>query len=223
MKRDDLKLRFECNEDWDAMSGDDRARHCGKCDQTVHDLSAMSREEAESLLGERKQGRLCVRYAVSSEGQVQFRPSSRWTALVAAAGLAVPLAAAAVVHQGAPPTDAPPSAEEGPLPGAAALALDAHSRLQSLVDDAVATAQRATPQGLTGTTGSNGVVVTLPGQKPPVLAPDDPQRLTQIGPAPHAPMHMMGAVAMPHHPAEVKMGKIAAPPPSRVLMGDVMQ
>jgi hypothetical protein len=39
-----------CTADWDAMSGDDRIRHCQACGKPVHNLRAMSTEEAASIL-----------------------------------------------------------------------------------------------------------------------------------------------------------------------------
>jgi hypothetical protein len=58
---DNLRVASPCKEDWNAMSGDARVRHCGRCDQNVYNLSEMSREEAESLLFA-KEGKLCARY-----------------------------------------------------------------------------------------------------------------------------------------------------------------
>ncbi|MBA3459226.1 MAG: hypothetical protein H0T46_04650 [Deltaproteobacteria bacterium] len=58
---DNLHVASPCKEDWNAMSGDARVRHCGRCDQNVYNLSEMTREEAESLLFA-KEGKLCARY-----------------------------------------------------------------------------------------------------------------------------------------------------------------
>jgi hypothetical protein len=39
-----------CSVPWESMSGDERARLCASCNKTVYDVSAMTRDEAESLL-----------------------------------------------------------------------------------------------------------------------------------------------------------------------------
>ena len=46
---DRIDVRVPCAEDWNAMTGDDRARHCGRCKLTVYNLSAMTHDEAEQL------------------------------------------------------------------------------------------------------------------------------------------------------------------------------
>src|SRR5690348_5730193 len=55
--------------DWNAMTGDRRGRFCQHCQKTVHNLSAISRDEAERLLCQAA-GSLCVRYAVATDGRV---------------------------------------------------------------------------------------------------------------------------------------------------------
>src|SRR5687768_11837993 len=47
-----VRVASPCNETWDSMSGDDRVRHCARCDLDVFNLSAMARDEAEALLAE---------------------------------------------------------------------------------------------------------------------------------------------------------------------------
>jgi hypothetical protein len=49
---DRLVVKTPCHEDWNAMTGDDRARLCAKCNKTVFDLSAMSQDEAETFLAD---------------------------------------------------------------------------------------------------------------------------------------------------------------------------
>jgi hypothetical protein len=57
---EDVRIASPCNVSWDAMTGDDRVRFCGKCEKNVYNLSAMTREAAERLLAERE-GSICVR------------------------------------------------------------------------------------------------------------------------------------------------------------------
>jgi hypothetical protein len=51
------------------MIGDERARFCGQCELNVYNLSAMSAQEAESLIA-RTEGRLCVRYYRRKDGSI---------------------------------------------------------------------------------------------------------------------------------------------------------
>jgi hypothetical protein len=64
-----MRVAAPCNASWDAMTGDDRARHCGECKQQVFNLSALTTEQAESLIRE-KHGDLCVRYYKRNDGTV---------------------------------------------------------------------------------------------------------------------------------------------------------
>lgn len=64
-----MRVAAPCNASWDAMTGDDRARHCGECNQQVFNLSALTTEQAESLIRE-KNGDLCVRYYKRKDGTV---------------------------------------------------------------------------------------------------------------------------------------------------------
>jgi hypothetical protein len=49
------------------MSGDDRARFCGRCSKHVYNLTAMTRREAEELVV-RTEGKLCVRFYRRADG-----------------------------------------------------------------------------------------------------------------------------------------------------------
>jgi len=73
MKADDLTIREPCAEDWSAMTGDGPRRHCDACQRSVHNLSEMTKPEADALL-ESRTGRLCVRYTINPDGTVRFRP-----------------------------------------------------------------------------------------------------------------------------------------------------
>lgn len=77
----DLELRFRCTEDWSSFSGDDHSRHCDRCDKRVHDLTTMTRREAEGLFERRRAQDLCVRYHHDGQGRILFRSErypGRW-------------------------------------------------------------------------------------------------------------------------------------------------
>jgi hypothetical protein len=85
-----LRLDSPCTESWDAMAGDDEQRHCGHCDQRVHNLSAMTSSAAMGLLAA-PQGRMCVRFATSADGGVAFADSRLRRALRVAGLVALSL------------------------------------------------------------------------------------------------------------------------------------
>ncbi|MCA9575326.1 MAG: hypothetical protein R3B40_19380 [Polyangiales bacterium] len=64
-----LRVASPCRESWEGMQGDDRVRHCGKCDKNVYNLSALEPHQAEALLRERE-GELCVRFYRRADGTV---------------------------------------------------------------------------------------------------------------------------------------------------------
>ena len=66
---DNLRVAAPCNAAWSEMTGDERTRHCGQCQNNVYNLSGMTREEAEALLIERN-GDLCVRYYQRADGTI---------------------------------------------------------------------------------------------------------------------------------------------------------
>jgi hypothetical protein len=63
-----LTIPSPCTADWDSMIGNDQVRFCEHCSLDVHNLSQMTRSQAERLIA-RSNGRLCVRYHRSSTGQ----------------------------------------------------------------------------------------------------------------------------------------------------------
>jgi hypothetical protein len=115
MKLEQLHIPKPCDEPWEEMSGGDTARFCDKCQHDVHDLSAMTRREAEALLA-REGSALCVRYVMRGEELVFApEPGPRLMAqlqglnrLVAAAALAVPLLLAGCDVPPPEPTAQPP-------------------------------------------------------------------------------------------------------------------
>jgi hypothetical protein len=66
---DRVKIASPCTADWRFMLGNDMVRYCGQCDKNVYNLSAMTREQAESLI-RRMEGRLCVRYYMRRDGTI---------------------------------------------------------------------------------------------------------------------------------------------------------
>ena len=67
---DNVRVAAPCHENWNDMSGDDRARHCASCNHTVYNLSAMTEDEAIALLESRGQNRLCIRLHRRLDGTV---------------------------------------------------------------------------------------------------------------------------------------------------------
>lgn len=58
---DHVRVASPCAESWDEMAGDNEVRWCSHCRRSVHNLTQLTRSQAESLVA-RSQGRLCVRY-----------------------------------------------------------------------------------------------------------------------------------------------------------------
>ncbi len=69
---DSIRIASPCPAKWEEMAGDDRVRFCGLCKKNVYDLSALTRGEAERLLGE-KEGKLCARLFRRADGTVLTR------------------------------------------------------------------------------------------------------------------------------------------------------
>lgn len=66
---DSLRIASPCHEKWDDMIGDERTRFCGKCQKDVHNVSALSRAEAEAFLAN-VGGSVCVRMYKRTDGTV---------------------------------------------------------------------------------------------------------------------------------------------------------
>lgn len=67
---DDVAIATPCSADWNQMVGDDKSRHCAQCRLQVHDLSAMTRDEAIAFLRAVGRGRACVRLFRRADGRV---------------------------------------------------------------------------------------------------------------------------------------------------------
>ncbi len=113
-----IDIAKPCPADWNAMRGDEQVRFCKHCSLNVYNLSAMSRADAEKLVGERE-GRLCVRFYRRLDGTVITRDcgggwklAARRFGRFATAATAVVLTAALAPlgltrWAGASPTDSP--------------------------------------------------------------------------------------------------------------------
>src|SRR5215203_982280 len=64
-----LRVAAPCSVSWEAMTGDERARHCDSCQLNVYNISEMTRAEAEDLITGRE-GRLCIRLYKRADGTV---------------------------------------------------------------------------------------------------------------------------------------------------------
>lgn len=104
-----ISIASPCAERWDAMVGDERVRHCSRCDKDVYNLSGMSADEISALLARRGE-RPCVRFFKRKDGTMLTadcpvgRPKKLALRVVALAGMAlgaggVALVAAARLHR----------------------------------------------------------------------------------------------------------------------------
>ena len=68
---DAIAVASPCTADWNAMTGDERVRHCGLCNNKVYALSVLTRAEAEALVAKAEGGaRVCVRFFRRTDGTV---------------------------------------------------------------------------------------------------------------------------------------------------------
>lgn len=93
----DVKVTFPkpCDKPWEAMAEHGCNRHCASCDKIVHDLAALTFDEAERLL--EGEDEVCVRANVGLRGTIALRGNGSNAArrMVAAAGVTLALATAA--------------------------------------------------------------------------------------------------------------------------------
>ncbi|MFD1258140.1 energy transducer TonB [Mucilaginibacter terrae] len=57
-----IKLRFSCNENWDAMTGSDGGKYCDKCQKKVYDFTNSKADEFMKILAENNYS-ICGRFA----------------------------------------------------------------------------------------------------------------------------------------------------------------
>ena len=67
-----LRVAKPCGESWEEMSGTDEARFCSHCRKSVHDLSQLTRAQAEALVA-RSRGGVCLRVARRPDGRVAVK------------------------------------------------------------------------------------------------------------------------------------------------------
>ena len=69
---DSIRMASPCPVPWDDMEGDDRTRFCRHCQLKVHNISAMTREEALRLVTA-AEGRLCASFYRRADGTVMTK------------------------------------------------------------------------------------------------------------------------------------------------------
>lgn len=72
---DQIHIPEPCPESWATMRGDDRKRFCDRCQKHVHNLSAMSREDAEAVLA--SEASPCVQMLRDRSGRILHQPTQR--------------------------------------------------------------------------------------------------------------------------------------------------
>lgn len=98
MRSQDIRIPEPCHADWDGMRPEDKGRFCSSCNKKVHDLSAMTKDEAEVFLHRAACEDVCVSYQHLEDGTLVFRePAARPAPVVPLARLRRPRAVAAAV------------------------------------------------------------------------------------------------------------------------------
>ena len=69
---DELTVPIQCFVPWDSLNGDDVARHCSSCNQTVHNVSAMSTVEAAAFVAANEHN-VCLRFYKRPDGTIITR------------------------------------------------------------------------------------------------------------------------------------------------------
>ena len=116
---DRLQLSFQCPANWEEMEGDDRRLYCGHCRKHVHNLSAMTRPEAEAIATGSEE--VCVRMECRADGTTVIKDCPKTAearkrmSRIAGAGLAAGGALAlpgCAGEETVPVTGTPPPVEE---------------------------------------------------------------------------------------------------------------
>lgn len=69
---DRVQIASPCSANWDDMTGDDRSRRCEQCSLSVHNISGMTRPQAEAFLAEAVASgtRVCARLYRRADGTI---------------------------------------------------------------------------------------------------------------------------------------------------------
>lgn len=221
MHESQIRIKSPCQEDWDAMDGDSRRRHCAACDREVVNLSAHSRAEAEAIVAGRPAGqRLCVRYGVDAAGAVQFRraPLIPAAMLLRARRLALGAGLATAALAGCTPA--------GPVSGAVAARALSGAAAERLGEEGVCSlslepvlpvtlrlhARACASGGEAQPRPARMVLGEMAAAPPPAPAPPEP-------PAPPAPA--VSAPTPKPHRAPRRAEKPKKEPEIRFLQGDI--
>jgi hypothetical protein len=94
---DRISIASPCSARWEDMVGDDRVRRCADCNLNVHNLSAMTRPEAEAVLAKLAEGRLCAQFVRRADGTILTQDCPVGLARVRAAARRALVRAAALV------------------------------------------------------------------------------------------------------------------------------
>lgn len=68
-----IKIASPCKANWNEMTGDERARFCGLCQQQVYDFSSMTGHEIAELIKEREGTKTCVRFYRRADGTMMTK------------------------------------------------------------------------------------------------------------------------------------------------------
>ena len=215
---EDIRIAKPCRADWDAMSGNDRARFCGSCHKNVYDISVMTRQEARELILERE-GNVCIRMYRRVDGTVITGdcPVGISTARRPFFGLLAGLAALLVSGAAVANQSQPAAAPDGTT-----VAQRWTERLRTVpflsrIVDQVAPAPPPVMMGDVAYMPPN-VPATVPTQAPTVVMGSPPPIMGKIAaPAPTPAATPVGTPALSHH-ALITMGEptIKDPTPTPV-------
>ena len=65
---DSIRVARPCRQSWEGMEGDGAVRHCQTCRKNVHNLSLMTRAEAERFVNDLKGEKACVYFYRRGDG-----------------------------------------------------------------------------------------------------------------------------------------------------------
>jgi hypothetical protein len=68
----EIRIASPCSESWNAMQGDARQRHCGKCRKNVFNIAELTEPEVRALLM-KAEGRVCARIFRRADGTVLMK------------------------------------------------------------------------------------------------------------------------------------------------------